>query len=133
MAQFLFTAQVTLRSLNRSVPKQELDLLQLAARDVTQAGAGTHLRGEVLDPGAQGSRPHDMPNCLWRNPFAPNLVEPVYAPEDSACADAGSLGPFVDGSLRPGGDWNGANVLPLADRQDGGSKGERAQDVTRGP
>jgi hypothetical protein len=59
------------------------------------------MRGEVLDPGAQGSGLHDMPNRLWRDPFAPDLAEPVDAPEDPARADVGSLGPFVDGSLWP--------------------------------
>jgi hypothetical protein len=41
VTQLLFATQITLGSLNRSVPKQELDLLQFAACDVTQAGTGT--------------------------------------------------------------------------------------------
>ena len=41
VTQLLFATQITLGSLNRSVPKQELDLLQFAARDVTQADTGT--------------------------------------------------------------------------------------------
>ena len=118
MAKLLLAAQITLRGLNRSVPKQKLDLLQLPARDVAQSGAGTPqvMRGKVLNPGAQGRGLHDVPNCLGRNPLAPNLAKPVYAPEDSARADSGSLCPFVDCSLCPSGNWNRANVLPLADQ-----------------
>jgi hypothetical protein len=74
------------------------------------------MRCEVLNPGAQGSGLHDMPNCLGRNSFTPNLAKPVYAPEDSARADAGNVSPFVDRSLRPCGDRNGADVLSLADQ-----------------
>jgi hypothetical protein len=47
--------------------------------------------------------------------FAPDLAEPVYAPEDPACADTGNLGPFVDGSLRPGGGRDCADMLSFAD------------------
>ena len=67
VAQLLFATQVTLRSLNRGVPKQELDLLELSARDVTQAGAGTPqaMRGEVLNPGAQGRCLHEHAKLPW--------------------------------------------------------------------
>ena len=74
------------------------------------------MRCEILNPGPPGSSLHDMPNCFGRNPFAPNLAKPVYATKDSARADSGSLSPFVDGSLSPGGHWNRADVFPLADQ-----------------
>jgi hypothetical protein len=85
---------------------------------VTQAGAGTPqvVRGEVLNSGAPGSGLHNMPNCLGCNSFTPNLAKPVYAPEDWARADSGNLSPFVDRALRPSGNWNGTDVLPLADQ-----------------
>ena len=39
-SQFLFAAEVPLSRLYRNVPEQELNLIQLAAREMTQAGAG---------------------------------------------------------------------------------------------
>ena len=56
--------------------KEELDLLQLAARHVTEAGAGTPqiMRGEVLDrelQPARMSRIADSPRGRWHFPQTP--------------------------------------------------------------
>jgi hypothetical protein len=74
------------------------------------------MRCEILNPGPPGSSLHDMPNCFGRNPFAPNLAKPVYATENSPRADSCNLSPSVDRALRPSGNWNGTDMLPLADQ-----------------
>jgi len=64
------------------------------------------VRREVLDAGTLGGGLHDMPDCFWRDAFAPNLAEPTYAAEDPAGGNASPLRPSVDSSFRPNGDWN---------------------------
>src|SRR5436305_9460273 len=85
---------------------------------MTEAGAGTPqiVRGEVLDLGAQGSGLDDVPNGFGRDSCAPDLTESVYAPKDPACSNSGSLSPFVDSLLRPGGDRNRADALAFTDQ-----------------
>src|SRR5437773_10708306 len=83
---------------------------------MTETGTSAQImRREVLDSGTLGSGLHNVPNRLWRDPFAPKPAEPAYASEDPAGVDTGSLDPTVDSSLRPNGDWNCADMLSLAD------------------
>ena len=74
------------------------------------------MRSEILDLGAQRSGLDDMPNGFGRDSSAPDLTEFVYAPKDPACGDSSSLSPFVDSSLRPGGDRNRADALAFTDQ-----------------
>jgi hypothetical protein len=117
MTQFLFAPQVTFSGLNRSVSEQELDLLQFAAGQVAQTRTGTPqiMRREVLDAGTLGSGLHHVPNRFWRDPFTPNMAEPVNTTEDPASVNAGSLKPPIDSSLRPDRHWNCADMSSLAD------------------
>ena len=99
------------------MPQQELDLLKLAPRYVAKTGAGAPhiMRGEILDASTPRSGLHDVPDRLWRKAFAPDLAEPVHAPEDVACADPAGRNPLVHRPLRPSGDWDCADILSFAD------------------
>ena len=44
------------------------------------------------------------------------VSQPTYSPEDHATVDAGRRGPLIDGAFRPHRNWNGADVLSLANQ-----------------
>jgi hypothetical protein len=75
-AQLLFAAQVPLRRLNRNVPEQELNLIQLATREMTQTGTSPAeiVRCKLLDSRASRCVFDDFPKNLWRHPVSLDLA-----------------------------------------------------------
>jgi hypothetical protein len=72
---------------------------------------------KALVVGALSSRLYDVPDCLGGDPIAPDLAQPIYAPEDRAAVNAGRRGPFIDGPFSPDRNWNSANVLSLSSQR----------------
>src|SRR5262249_34429120 len=75
-AQLLFTSQVPLCRLNRNVPEKELNLIQLAASEMTQTRTGPAeiVRCKLFDSRAPRCTFDNLPKNLWRHPISPNLA-----------------------------------------------------------
>jgi hypothetical protein len=72
--------------------------------------------GKALDVGSRSGRSHNVPDSLGCDSIVPDLSQPTYSPEGRATVDAGRRGPLIDGAFRPHQNWNGADVLSLANQ-----------------
>ena len=95
--------------------KQELNLLQLAARGSTKpAAASTEImRRELADADLGSELLDDVPDEFFRHPFAPNFASTTHAAEEAASGDSGGLRPLVKQTLHPIRNRNGSNVPSL--------------------
>ena len=66
MAEFLFAPEVTFGRLDRSVAQEKLDLLQLATRQMAEAGACVPqiVRGKIVESGLYRCSFHNVPDRL---------------------------------------------------------------------
>jgi hypothetical protein len=65
-SELLFASEVALRGLDGDVSEQELDLIQFAAGEMAETGAGAPqvVRGQLVDPGASRCRADHIPQHL---------------------------------------------------------------------
>jgi hypothetical protein len=100
MIEFLLTAQVALRRLDRCVAEQELYLLQFSTRQMAQPGACTAQvrRGKILDSSALrrsfttchiafgvSPSPQSLPMRFTRRKIVPALISAVAIQASSVC------------------------------------------------
>ncbi len=73
-SQPLLASTVTFRRLDRDVPQEELDLIQLATRYVTKPRAREPkiVRCQLVDAGARGRRAYHVPKHFRRHAVAPH-------------------------------------------------------------
>jgi len=118
VSQFLFASKTVLGRLNRCVPQQKLNLLELAASQVRQSCAGTAqvMRSEILDTGTFRSHFDDMPDGFKCEALAPDLSRPTYSPEERTCAYPGCIGLLIHSALRPRWNQDCADVLSFANK-----------------
>ena len=67
------------------MPEQELDLLEFAARNVAESGAGaTQIVGRnLLDPDALREIPNNVPDHLFGYAISPDVPGFIYRPEQA--------------------------------------------------
>src|SRR5450759_1745315 len=102
--QFLARAQVALGGLDRGMAEQELDLLQGAAGDATQPGAGSPemMRGERGLSALRAILAGDRPDGIYRNALSPHRTSLVDGTDQATFGDPGLGGPVIHGGLDPG-------------------------------
>ena len=117
MPELLLAPEVALGRLYRNVPKEELDLVQFPAGEVTQPGtrAAQVVWGQLGDARFGGRMPRDVPQDLRRHPVAPDVAQLGDGSEHGPFSDAGRRRPRVDRVLDPGRHGDGADVPALAD------------------
>jgi hypothetical protein len=118
MSERLLSPEITLGSFDRSMPKQDLDLLQISAGVSAELGAGPAqiVGSELAETGLLGIAHHEIPDRL----LIPDLVSNHHAtfvdrPEQPAFGDAGSFGPEIDAGLHTGRDSDQAQALALTE------------------
>jgi hypothetical protein len=105
-SQLLLTAEVMLGRLDGHVPEQELDLVELSAGQMTEAGTGApQLVGrQLIDSGCLSRFLGNLPRHFRRHAMAPYLPDLLIALNrtffDSTC-----LRQAIDRLLHP--EWNG--------------------------
>ena len=106
-AEILFASDVAFGCLNGSVSEKKLDLFQLAAGGVAQAGARPSqvVRGERLYFRPTCTRLHYVPNHVLCDSVAPNRAVLAYRSEEFAVDNGHALCPSVNRGLDP--NWNG--------------------------
>src|ERR1035438_253761 len=117
-SQLLAGAQVSLGGLDRGMAQQKLDLLEGAARDAAQPGAGPpEMMGGKRGLSAFGAiLAGDRPNGIFRKAFAPHLASLIDSPEETALGDPGLRGPVIHGVLDPRRHGDGPELLAFPDQ-----------------
>jgi hypothetical protein len=118
MPEILFATEITFRRLDRCMPEQELNLLQLAAAIVAQLGTGSPqvMRCNMLQACSLAATLDYVPHDILRDTFSPYLSRPGDGSEDSSLRDPGCSYPLIKCCLDPLWNRNGADVAALADQ-----------------
>src|SRR5438876_2079853 len=114
--QLLLATEVTLCCLDRDVSKQELDLIQFAASEVTKPGAAATkvMRCKFVYARPRGGLPDNLPQhlqCHSGSPYASGLVD---GSEQRNFSDAAGILPFIECRFYPDRDWYSPDVPGLA-------------------
>jgi hypothetical protein len=72
--------------------------------------------GKILDASARRGSFHNVPYCLRCEPVASKLAHAAHTTENDAGADSSGDRPCVKGPLNPRRDWDGADMLSLANQ-----------------
>src|ERR1700739_3588371 len=104
------------------MPQEELDLLQLASRCMTEPSKGTSqiVRRQLLHSDALGGFLHNVPNRLHRHAISPCPSNFVDSAEQLPSINCGWGEPIVEFGSHPVGNWNRSNVASLADQINNG-------------
>jgi len=104
--ELLLAAEVMFCCLNRHMAKEELDLVELAAGQMTQTRtcASKIMRRQLLYPGGLSRFLDDLPKHLRRHALAPDLSGLIDCSKQAAVVDSTCLGPAIDRLLHP--KWN---------------------------
>jgi hypothetical protein len=115
-SQFLLTAEVMLGRLDGHMPEQELDLIELTASQMTEAGtcAPQIVRCQLIDSGCLSRFLDNFPEHFRRHAVAPNLPGLADCPKQAAFFDSTCLRPAIDRLLHPEWDWHCSNMPSLA-------------------
>jgi hypothetical protein len=111
IAEPLLAAKVPFCRLHTYMTKQELDLLKLPTRFMTQTRACT-----PRSCGATFSKPHfesgfhHAPDDLRTESAFPNSLPLIDGPKDRSCGDLGGIQPTVHCRFYSGRDWNCPHV-----------------------
>ncbi len=122
MSQILFAAEIAFRSLDRCMPEQELNLLQLTAAIVAQLHAGPPqvVRRNVLQAGSLAAGSDHVPDNVLREAAAPHLSPSGDWSEDFAPTNPIASCPLIESHFHPV--WNGhrTNVAAFANQINNG-------------
>ncbi len=110
-SNLLLGAQVALGRLDRGVPEQKLDLLEIASRIAAQLGTGAAevVSAEVLEPDLPRAALDHRPDRLVANGRFAHLAGFRYRPQQGTFGNAGCLGPAIDTLFHPKGDGDGTD------------------------
>ena len=89
MSEILFAAEIAFRRLDRGMPQQELNLLQLATAGVAQLRAGSPqvMRCNMLQARSLAAGLDYVPHDILRDAFFPYLSRPGDGSEDPSLRD----------------------------------------------
>ena len=112
----LSRAEITFCRFDRSVSKQELNLLQFSTGCVTQpsAGAAKVMRRQPVDSSSLGSLSYDPPNQLFADSRPPNMAHATYPAKEDAFTDGSGTEPLIQSYFHPGRNRHGPDVATLA-------------------
>jgi len=118
MSEILFAAEIAFRCLDRCMPQQELNLLQLATATVAQFRAGSPqvMRRNMLQARSLAATLDYVPHDILRDAFSPHLSRPGNCSKDPSLRHPGCSYPLIECRFHPL--WNGhrADVAALADQ-----------------
>jgi len=119
-ANALFASQVALRSLNRNMPEQKLDLFKFSARSLAQTSAAATkvMRRNVRKSRLLGGVLHNVPDGFHGKPLSPDPIQSVDFPEDLPVLNAGGHNPVLQLLSSPVGNRNRPDVTTLANHID---------------
>ena len=118
MSEILFAAEIAFCRLDRGMPQQELNLLQLAATRVAQLRTGSPqvMRRNMLQARSLAATLDYVPHDILRDAFSPHLSRSGDPSKDPSLCDLGCYYPLIECRFDPL--WNGhrADVAALADQ-----------------
>jgi hypothetical protein len=102
-AQFLLTAKVPFRRLDRDVSKQKLDLVQLATGKMSEprAAAPKIMRREFFNSSTFRGGSDALPQYLGRHACSPDPTRFVDRSKERAFGNTTGFLPFIDRYLHP--------------------------------
>ncbi len=117
MSEILFAAEIAFCRLNRGMPQQELDLLQLATVRVAELRTGPTqiMRCNMLQTSSLATTFDYIPHDILRDAFPPHLSRSGNPPKDPSLCDSGCHCPLIERRFDPFRDRHGADVATLAD------------------
>src|SRR2546425_9576657 len=118
MSEILFAAEIAFRGLERCMPQQELNLLQLATATMAQfrAGSAQVMRRNMLQARSLAATLDYVPHDILRDAFSPHLSRPGNGSKDPSLRDSGCYRPLIKRGFDPLRNGDGANVATLADQ-----------------
>ncbi len=114
--ELLFASKILLSCLHAHVAEKELDLLEFATREVTQAGAGAPQIVRCKFPDLRFRRElfDDAPDHLLSDTLAPHGTSFADAAENSTFINVRSRDPALNRLLDPSWYGDGADVTTLS-------------------
>lgn len=102
-AEILLAAEIPLRRLHRSMPQQELNLLQFTTTIVTQLRACSPqvVRRDVLQTHPLTTGPNHVPDYILRDTLPPNFPRPGDCTEYPSLPDTSRSCPLIESRLDP--------------------------------
>jgi hypothetical protein len=118
MSEILFAAEIAFRRLDRGMPQQELNLLQLATARVAQlrTGSAQVMRCNMLQSRSLAAGVDYVPHDILRDAFPPHLSRSGDGSKDLSLRDPGCSCPVIERRFYPFWDGDGADVAALADQ-----------------
>ena len=118
MSEILFAAEIAFRRLDRGMPQQELNLLQLATAGVAQLRTGSPqvMRCNMLQACSLAAGFDYVPHDILRDAFSPYLSRPGDSSEDPSLRDPGCSCPLIERCLDPFWNWDSTDVAALANQ-----------------
>jgi hypothetical protein len=115
-AQFLFAPEILFGRLYAYVSEKELDLLQFAARQMTQTCARPPqiVRRKFAQLSFGGKLFHNAPDHLLGDTFTPHGADLADATEDPPRGHLSGGGPAIESVLDPIRDWDGSDVAAFS-------------------
>jgi hypothetical protein len=118
MPEILLATEITFRRLDGCMPKQELNLLQLAPVRVAHLRTGSPkvMRRNMLQTRSLAATLDYVPHDILRDAFPPHLSRSGNCSKDPSLRDLGCCYPLIEGRFHPL--WNGhrADVPALTDQ-----------------
>jgi len=118
MPEILFAAEIAFRGLDRGMPQQELNLLQLATIRVAQLRASSPqvMRCDMLQARSLAASLDYVPHDILRDAFSPHFSRSGNPSKDPSLCDPGCHRPLIECRFDPFWNGHGANVATLADQ-----------------
>jgi len=118
MSEILFATEIAFRRLDRCMPQQELNLLQLAAIAVAQLRTGSPqvMRSDMLQAHSLTAGLDYVPHNILRDAFPPYLSRPGDGSKDPSLPDAGCGRPLIERGFNPQWNGDGADMSSLANQ-----------------
>jgi hypothetical protein len=118
MSEILFATKIAFGRLNRCMPEQELNLLQLATARVAQLRTGSPqvMRRTMLQARCLAATLDYVPHHILRDALSPHLSRSGNPSKDSSLRDLGCHYPLIECRFDPLRNGHGADVAALADQ-----------------
>jgi hypothetical protein len=118
MAEILFAAQIAFRRLDRCMPQQELNLLQLATARVEplRTGSPQVMLRNMLQARSLAATLDYVPHHILRDAFSPHLSRSRDSSKDSSLRDLGCHYPLIECRFDPLRNGHRADMPALSDQ-----------------